>query len=341
MKKFRVVIVDSDIPHKKYEDEILGKINAEVVKFDCKSEDEVISVAKNGDAILVNVAPITKRVISHLENCKIIVVYGIGYDNVDLFAASERGIYVCNVPDFMTFEVADHTLSLILSLVRKIPWIGQMTKSGHWYDSLVQFESIYRLDGLTAGIIGFGRIGRQVAERLSAFHVKLLVYDPYVSSDIVQQFGASKVELKTLLKNSDIVTIHVPLTKETWHLIGLSELRLMKRSAILINTSRGAVIDQKYLVEALKNKWISAAGLDVLEEEPPKRDDPILGLDNVIITPHMAFYSVDSVADLHKKAAKEVVRVLQGKKPMHLVNRDVLLKKNNMCYLCINIGNSC
>jgi D-3-phosphoglycerate dehydrogenase len=328
MTKFKVVIVDSDLPHKRYEDETLGKINAEVENFECRSEDEVIRVTRNADAILVNVAPITKKVIEHLEKCKIIVVYGIGYDNIDLEAATQRGIYVCNVPDFMTFEVADHTLSLILSLIRKIPWIVKMTKAGHWYDSLISFKNIYGLDGLTAGIIGFGRVGRQVAERLKAFHLKILVYDPYISSSVIEQLGARKVELKALLEEADIITIHVPLVKETWHLIGLRELRSMKNSTVLVNTSRGAIIDQKYLSQALENKWISAAGLDVLEKEPPEPNDPILGLDNVIITPHMGFYSENSMTALHKKAAEEVARVLLGEKPQNLINKNVTSHKN-------------
>lgn len=328
MKKFKVVIVDSDISHKRYEDEVLGKINAEVAKFECRNEDEIMNATRNAHAILVNVAPITKRVIDYLENCRVIVVYGIGYDNIDLQAATDQSIYVCNVPDFLTFEVADHTMSLILSLIRKLPWIAGATKAGHWYDSLSKFEPVHALEELTIGIVGFGRIGRQVGERSKAFHLKLIVYDPNVPSSVIEHFRARKVELETLLKESDIITLHVPLTEETWHLIGSQELRSMKKSAILINTSRGGIIDQNCLGEALRNKWISAAGLDVLEKEPPKLDDPILALDNVIITPHMGFYSENSISNLHKKAAEEVAGVLLDKNPQHLVNKDIVLHRN-------------
>jgi D-3-phosphoglycerate dehydrogenase len=199
-------------------------------------------------------------------------------------------------------------------------------KENRWDWKSVQ--PISRLKDKTVGIIGFGRIGRKVAQRLKGFEVKILSYDPYVPEEIFREYGVEKVDFETLIKESDIITVHTPLTDETRHMIGEKELRSMKREAILINVSRGGIIDEKALYKALKERWISGAGLDVLEVEPPSKDNPLLRLDNVIITPHMAWYSNKSLDEIRRKAAEEVARALSGQIPMNLVNRDVLKKLN-------------
>ena len=321
LNKFKVAITDSRYESHEIEREILSKIGAELIKFQCKTEDEVIRYCSDADGLLNHYAPITRRVIENLKNVKIIVRYGIGVDNIDLEAATENGVMVANVIYDIT-DVADHALSLMLSLIRKIPWIYESTKRGEW--DWKKFQPIIRLKGKTVGIIGFGRIGRKVAQRLRGFEVKLIAYDPHQPSRVFKENMVESVDLNTLLKESDLITIHVPLTKETYHMIGEDELRKMKSHAFLINTSRGRVIDEKALYKALKNRWISGAGLDVLENEPLRKDNPLLELDNVIITPHMAWYSTTSITEIQRKAAEQVAKALIGEIPENLVNTKVL-----------------
>ena len=325
MGKFKVVITDSDYGSHEIEEEVLSSIGADLVKFQCKTEDDIIRCCSDADGLLNQYAPITRRVIENLQRARIIVRYGVGVDNIDVNAATERGIFVANVIYDIT-DVADHTLSLILSLSRKIIWADRNVKENRWDWKSVQ--PISRLKDKTVGIIGFGRIGRKVAQRLKGFEVKILSYDPYVPEEIFREYGVEKVDFETLIKESDIITVHTPLTDETRHMIGEKELRSMKREAILINVSRGGIIDEKALYKALKERWISGAGLDVLEVEPPSKDNPLLRLDNVIITPHMAWYSNKSLDEIRRKAAEEVARALSGQIPMNLVNRDVLKKLN-------------
>lgn len=303
----------------------MSKVNAKIAKLQCRTEDDVINHCRDADALLTQYAPITRRVIENLDDVKVIVRYGVGVDNIDLEAATERGIFVANVI-YDLCDVADHTVSLILSLFRKIPWVYQRTKFGEW--NWKKFHPIRRIKGKTVGIVGFGRVGREVARRLRGFEVKLVAYDPYVASNVFEENQVKKVDFSTLLEESDVITIHVSLTNETRHMIGEKELKMMKQDAILINVSRGAVIDEKALYKALKEKWISAAGLDVLEKEPTEKDNPMLKLDNAIITPHMAWYSQSSLTEIQEKAAEEALRVLSGELPRNLVNKEVLKKLN-------------
>jgi D-3-phosphoglycerate dehydrogenase len=261
-----------------------------------------------------------------LEKALGIVEYGIGYDNIDVNAATEKGIIVCNVPDYMTSEVADHAVTLLLALSRRLHQILPVTRVGEW--NWKRFRPICSLDGMTAGIVGFGNIGRQVGERLRAFKMGLLAYDPYISSENIRRLGAKPATLQELLLNSDLVSIHVPLNNETRGLIGKRELALMKSSAILVNTSRGAVIDQEALITSLRTGHPSAVGLDVLASEPPNPGDPILGFQNVIITPHISWYSEQSARRLQERAALEAERILTGQVPKHPLNPQVLLRKN-------------
>ena len=319
--KFKVVITDADFPSHEPERRILGEI-AELLKRPCKTEDELIELTKDADALLVQYARITRRVVFSLEKAKVIVRYGIGYENVDVEAATERGIYVANVPDFCVSEVADHTLSLILSLARKTPWAHFSTKSGEW--DWKRFRPVHRLKGKMVGVIGLGKIGLAVVRRLTNFGFKIKGYDPYVSKNIFEELKIEPADLPTLLKDSDIVTVHVPLTQETHHLIGEKELRMMKETALLINTSRGAVIDGKALYKALVEGWIGAAALDVFEKEPLPPDSPLRRLNNLIMTPHMAWYSEESFLELQERTAMEVKRVLTGGRPKNIVNPRVL-----------------
>ena len=321
LSKFKVVITDSDYEDHDIEEKFLSSIGADLIKFQCRTEDEVIKYCKDADGLLNQYAPITKRVIENLQKTKIIVRYGVGVDNIDVEAATKKGILVANVIYDVT-DVADHAVSLILSLIRKIPWADQKVKNNIW--NWKNMRPISRLKGKTVGIIGFGRIGRKVAQRLKGFEVEIIAYDPYVSMEVFNKYGVKRVDFENLISEADIITIHTPLTNETRHMIGEKEFKSMKRNAIIVNTSRGGVVDEKALYKALKEKWVAGAGLDVMEKEPPEKDNPILKLDNVIVTPHMAWYSENSFNEVRKIAAEEVARALTGQTPINLVNKNVL-----------------
>jgi len=321
--KYEVVITDSDHLDGEFEQGILGTVGAHVKKYQTYDEKEVIKITKTADAIMCDYAPISRAVISGLQKARVIVVYGVGYDNVDVKAAKEKSIIVCNVPDYMTYEVAEHALALILSLVRRVTWGDNLAKAGRWSEygasAWAKLMPITHLDGKTAGIVGFGRIGQQVAERLQAFKMNVIAFDPYVPKDVAARMNVELVDLPTLMKQSDIISVNCLLTKETFHLIGKKELDAMKETAMIVNTARGKVIDQVALVDALKSKRIAAAGLDVLEKEPYDPNDPILELENVIITPHVGGISDKAVTNLRRLATEEVARVLRGEPPKHPV----------------------
>lgn len=326
-QKYLVVIVDSPFENNSREQAILGKIGAHVQRFNCSNESDVIECAKQADVVICDVSPMTRNVISDLRRVIGIVESGVGYDNIDVEAATERGIMVCSVPNFITCEVTDHAVALVLALTRKLDQIIPSTRAGEW--AWRKFRPVQGLDGKTAGIIGFGNIGRQVAKRLRAFEMEVIAYDPYVSAQAIGRLGGKPATLEQLLASSDVVTIHVPLTKETRHLIGKAELALMKNSAILVNTARGSVIDQEALVDSLRKRQIRAAGLDVLAVEPPDPNDPILRLDNVIVTPHIGWYSEESSSRLQEYTALEAKRILTGEAPRNLVNPQAMSKRKN------------
>jgi len=324
-KQFVVAITDSPFENADREQAILRRIGASVQKFNCSNDLQVIEAAGDAHVILCDASPITRNAIAALSQLVGVVEYGIGYDNIDVNAATEKGVLVCNVPDFMTAEVADHAVALILALVRKLHRIGPSTRAGEW--NWRKFRPINSLDGKTVGIVGFGNIGRQVAERMRSFRTQVIAYDPYVSHEMMEKLGAKPTNLDNLLKISDIISIHVPLTKETKQLIGKKELASMKDSIVLVNTSRGSVMDQEALITSLRNGRIAAAGLDVLTKEPPSSDDPLLKLENVIVTPHIGWYSEQSSSKLQENVALEAVRILAGKPPKHPVNPQVLSKR--------------
>jgi D-3-phosphoglycerate dehydrogenase len=324
-RHFAVAITDSPFENGDKERVILRRIGARVQQFRCSSESEVIDAARNAHVVMCDASPVTRNVIQNLSELVGVVEYGIGYDNIDVNAATENGVLVCNIPDFMTSEVADHAVALILALTRKLDRISRSTRSGKW--NWREFRPISSLDGKTVGVIGFGNIGRQVAERMRSFGTQVIAYDPYVSREAMEKLGARPSNLDELLEASDIISIHVPLSKETRQLIGRKELAKLKDSVILINTSRGSVIDQEALIESLREGRIGAAGLDVLAKEPPSVADPILGFENVIVTPHIGWYSEQSSARLQENAALEAERILTGNPPKHPVNPEVLSRR--------------
>ena len=319
--KFKVLITDPYHQNFHIEKEILAKINAEVIIGHCKTEEDVIRLGSEMDGLLVSYVPIGKKVIENLHKCKVIVKYAVGANNIDLDAATKKGIYIANVPNYCLEEVSTHTIALLLSLVRNILIYDKSIKKGNW-DPLIG-DPIFRIKNKVLGIIGFGHIGKRVAEKIRPFGLTILVYDPLVNNVLISKYGGKKVGLKTLLHESDYISLHCPLNKYTKHLIDFEEIEMMKKGVFIINTSRGEIINQKALYKALKNGKIARAALDVLEKDPPSLND-IMNNDNIIYTPHVAWNSVEAEAELRKSAAQEVKRVLEGGRPLNLVNKEIL-----------------
>ncbi len=247
----------------------------------------------------------------------------VGVDSIDIPAATARHIFVANVPDYCVDEVSNHAIALMLDLSRRVTWLDRTVRRGEW--SYHPERPSSRLWGKNLGIIGLGRIGRAVARKMQPFGVRLLTYDPYISPQDAEPLGVVILaSLTELLRQSDYVSIHVPLTNETRHMISYHELQMMKPTAFIVNTSRGPVIDEEALVWALREGRIAGAGLDVREQEPMKRDDPLTMMENVILTPHVAFYSLESIEEMKLEAARAIVQVLQGGRPRSLANPEVL-----------------
>lgn len=321
---FIVAITDYVFPSLEPEHAVLASLGAELRSQQCRSEEEIIALAHDADAILNCYAKMTARVIEGLERCRIIARYGIGVDNVDLAAATKAGILVTNVPDYCIDEVSDHALALLLALARQIVAADGAVKTGAW--DVVAHAGIRRLRGQVLGLLGFGKIGRALALKARALGIKVLVYDPYIDSGLIAHVGVEAVTFDKLLAEADAISIHVPLTPETRDLIGKQELARMKPSAFLINTSRGGIVDERALAVALKENRLGGAALDVLSGEPPPRDHPLRQAPNIILTPHLAFYSKESVIELQTKAAEEVARALKGEPPRSPVNPEVLTR---------------
>jgi len=318
----KVVITDCDHPSVEIERALLSEIDSEFILAYCNTENEVIEAAKDADGIINQYAPITKRVIESLKKCKIIARYGVGVDNIDIEAATEYGIIVANVPDYCVDEVSTHAMALILSCARGITLLDNKISEKRWDFTLA--KPLFRTKGKTLGLFGLGRIARAVAQKASGFGFKIIAYDPYVSKvdDEIEL-----VEFSKLLSNSDFISIHSPLTDETRHSFGENELRAMKKTAYLINTARGPIITEEDLYVALKEKWIAGAALDVMEKEPPDWENLLPKLDNLIITPHIYFYSEESYDELNTNTAKAVLSVLKGGLPRAMVNPQVINKR--------------
>jgi len=321
--KLKVVITDCDHPSVEIERKILSEINAEFILANCHTEDEVIEVAKDSDGIINQYAPITRRVIESLKRCKIIARYGVGVDNIDIKAATEHKIIVANVPDYCIDEVSTHALALILSCARGITLLDRKRREKRWDFILV--KPLFRTQGKTLGLFGLGRIAKMVAQKALGFGFKIIAYDPYVPKKV--DGSIRLVEFSQLLSDSDFISIHSPLTDETKHFFGENELKAMKKTAYLINTARGPIIDEKALYQALKKRWIMGAALDTMEKEPPNWEDPLLKLENLIVSPHISFYSEESYVELKTKVAESVRSVLKGELPRAMVNPQVVKEK--------------
>jgi D-3-phosphoglycerate dehydrogenase len=324
--QMQVLITDYAWPNFEIERKALTKVGAEVLAARTGQQSELIELAPGADAILANWRPVRAPVIEVARKCQVICRYGVGLDNIDVEAATKHGIVVTNVPDYCMDEVSNEAMALLLCGARGIVTYDRSVRSGVW-DVKVGMP-LFRLKGLSLGIIGFGRIGKAVAFKAQGFGLRVIACDPYIDQQEMTRRNVKPVDLDTLLRTSDFVTIHTPLTPETHKMLGETALRKMKPTAWLINTARGGVVDTVALAAALREGRLAGAGLDVLPQEPPPKDDELMSLPNVIFTPHSAFYSEGSLQELEGKAATGVVEVLQGKMPSNIINPDVLERPN-------------
>ena len=286
----------------------------------------IIEKAKDVDALATLLSDkIDAEVFDAAPKLKMIAQLAVGFDNVDVQEATKRGIYVSNTPEVLTDTTADFAWALLMTLARRVVEADKYVRTGKWkvgwHPAMLQGRDVY---GATIGIVGAGRIGYAVAKRATGFSMKILFYDVIPRPEMEKDFGAKKVDLDTLLKQSDFVSIHVPLMKETHHLINAEKLRLMKKTAYLINNSRGPVVDEKALYDALNEGRIAGAGLDVFEQEPTPLDNPLLKLDNVVVAPHISSASYETRSKMAEMVADNLIAFFEGKKPPNLVNPDVL-----------------
>lgn len=317
-----VLVTDHPWPSVQAEEEVLSRVGGRLVFASSGSEDELAALAADADAILTCFATVGERVVKAGRRLKVVGRYGIGVDNIAVATATELGILVTNTPTYCTDEVAEHALALILALARRVVIFDRAVHAGDW--SLGTGQPIHRLRGQVLGIVGLGQIGAALAALARPLGLEILAYHPRPDPNSIRAAGAEPVTLLGLAERADFVSLHVPLSAETRGLIGESFLRAMKPSAVLVNTARGAVVDQEALTAALREGWIAGAAVDVVTPEHLPMDHPLLALSNLIVTPHVAYYSEESLVDLGRLAAENVAAVLSGQRPASIVNPQVL-----------------
>ena len=320
--KYKVLMTDYAWPSVEPERQVLKEIDAELIVAESGTEAEFIDLAPQVDGILTCWLNVTTAVVEAAQRCKVIGRCGIGLDNIDVETATALGMVVTNVPAYCIDEVSDHTMALLLSCARKISLLDRTVKSGNWTRDVG--PPMRRIRGQKLGIIGFGRIGKAIVPKAKAFGLEILVYSPRATAEMADAHGVTLVDFPELLTESDFITIHAPLTPETQDLLNAEAFRRMKPTAYVLNTARGGIIETDALYSALATGEIAGAGLDVLAEEPPQSDEPLLALESAILTPHAAFTSEESIYDLEVTAAAEVARVLTGQMPESVVNPEVL-----------------
>jgi len=313
-----IAVTDSVFPSLDPAKEALARLNPTYRMSKSVNADDIVAVAKDADAVLVTYAKLTREVLTQFTRCKAIGRFGLGVDNIDLVTAKEKGIAVNYVPDYCIREVSDHAMALLLSLVRKIPLSNKLVQSGRW--EMPAVVPIRRIEGTVLGLIGFGHIPRLVAPKAQAFGIKVIAHDPYAKPDVFKAAGVESVDLDTLFKSSDYVSVHAPLLPATRGMLNAAAFAKMKKGAFVVNTARGPLIDEAALVAALDSGQIGGAGLDVVAAEPLAKDSPLLGRDNVIISPHTGFYSIEALNELQTKCASDVARVLSGEKAVYPIS---------------------
>lgn len=318
----KILITDYAWENLDIERRVLAPSGAEIVVAETGSEEEVIALAADVDAILTCWAPVTSAVLEAAPRCRTVARYGVGLDNIDVGRATELGIVVTNVPDYCLDEVSDHAAALILAQMRHIVPFARQTAGGAWDNRA--FGPMRRVRGSTLGLVGFGAIARRLAAKMQGFGMRVLAFSPELAPGSIVDGVEAVGTLHDLMSASDVISVHVPLTPETRGLIGADELAVMRSSAYLVNTSRGPVVDPVALVAALEARQLAGAALDVLTVEPPEAGNHLVGRTDVILTPHAAFDSHESVEELQFKAATNVLDVLEGRIPTYIVNREAL-----------------
>jgi len=314
----RVLVARADFPTLDAERRILGALGAEVVDGRFAADAELLGLCRDVDAVMTDYFMVGRPVVEQMARCRVICQYGVGLDHIDVAAATERGIVVAHTPEACTDEVADHALALLLCLWRKIIPLRDDVLAGRW--SYNAADPVFRIRGRVLGVVGLGRIGRNLAAKARALGFSVVAHDPLVPREVAAAAGVELCALPELLAGCDALSLHAPLTPATRGMIGQRELALMRPTALLVNVARGGLIDQAALARALAAGRPAAAALDVLDAEPPARDDPLLRLTNVIVTPHAAFYSRESLEAVQAQAAEAVAAVLAGRRPRALAN---------------------
>jgi len=313
-----IAVTDTVFPSLDLAKTALARLNPTYRMSKSVNADDIVAVAKDADAVLVTYAKLTRDVLMQLTRCRAIGRFGLGVDNIDLPTAKEKGIAVNYVPDYCIREVSDHAMALLLALIRKIPLSNKLVQSGRW--EMPAVVPIRRIEGTVLGLIGFGHIPRLVAPKAQAFGMRVISYDPFAKPDVFKAAGVEGVDLDTLLKTSDYVSVHAPLLPATRGMLNAAAFSKMKKGAYVVNTARGPLIDEPDLIAALDSGQVGGAGLDVVAAEPLAKDSPLLGRDNVIISPHTAFYSIEALNELQTKCATDVARVLSGEKAVYPIS---------------------
>ena len=313
-----IAVTDTVFPSLDPAKAALARLNPTYRMSKSVNAEDIIAVAKDADALLVTYAKLTRDVLMQLTRCRAIGRFGLGVDNIDLPTAKEKGIAVNYVPDYCIREVSDHAMALLLALIRKIPLSNKLVQSGRW--EMPAVVPIRRIEGTVLGLIGFGHIPRLVAPKAQAFGMKVIAYDPFAKPDAFKAAAVESVDLDTLLKTSDYVSVHAPLLQQTRGMLNAAAFGEMKKGAYIVNTARGPLIDEPALVAALDSGQVGGAGLDVVATEPLAKDSPLLGRDNVIVSPHTAFYSIEALNELQTKCATDVARVLSGEKAVYPIS---------------------
>ena len=317
MPRTLIAVTDSPFPSLDPAKAALKRVDPELRMAKSPSAADILAVARDADAVLVTYAKLPGDLLRELKRCKVIGRFGLGVDNIDIPAAGALGITVTYVPDYCMQEVSDHAMALLLSLVRKVPLSNTLVQSGRW--EVPPVVPIHRLSGRVLGLVGFGNIPRTLAPKAKAFGLRVVTHDPYVSADVLGKAGVESVGFDELLAMSDFVSVHAPLLPATRGLFNAEVFRKMKKGALLINTARGPLVDEAALISALDSGQLGGAALDVVTTEPLAKDSKLLGRDNVVLTPHTAFYSVEALDELQTKCATDVARVLSGEPPVYPV----------------------
>ena len=317
MPRTLIAVTDSPFPSLNPARAALARVDPELRMASSSSADDILAVAREADAVLVTYAKLPGELLRRLTRCKAIGRFGLGVDNIDIKAAAELGISVTYVPDYCMHEVSDHAIALLLALARKITLSNKLVQSGRW--EMPAVVPIHRLAGQVLGLIGFGNIPRALAPKAKALGLRVVAHDPYVAREALANAGIEGMSFDDLLALSDFVSIHAPLSPATRGLLNSQAFGKMKRGALLINTARGPLVDEDALIAALDSGHLGGAALDVVATEPLAASSKLIGRDNVILTPHTAFYSVEALNELQTKCASDVARVLCGEAPVYPV----------------------